>query len=749
MSKKFKSLGLKFQVGNSPIDYFKIPVQSLKDDGIEIRHREISLDEDEYLTVDHLEGFNYYKNETVVFNVQVGKGKTTLCYDLVQHYVNKGFKVIVASPFTKLVDKDYSKLLERKLSAFHYKNLPEDTSVSLDDILSCDVQVMTINCLLRNPGEDAYFQKFEKRNYLDALFKHYTEKNSRVIIFFDEIHESIHNFKSANIPHLVKWDSLVSKCFIASATYTPASIPVIKYISCLTQNAVNVYEVARAKTKDTSNLHVHLIDENYSASNIEPLESIADIINANKGKKVNILTGYRSIARSLINKDSKDEFVKSVINLNPNLTDGSADKPFDISSNNIGTTFKTGIDVNDPGSVFIIILPTITEEANYGIFSDGLPSIVQAVARLRVKGELHVFCRMPPVIMDENSNVLYNSYEFLSIPKIGHKSQNELLSVLIQTYSKSKAEVIDHIKKLEDISSKVTLRYHYRTPEEYLMGETRNLLVKQHYEYGKTLTPYLLWAALNNQFTSTTLKSIFLVRRNFNYINIDGASGNTLAGNISNLIGQKHLYDFLVEASSYLSTLKTTKFILSGSTLNYIQLKNNFDFFNNLIQLYFSHHSINYNLQKEDYILGNCLVLNNHLFDTGSRRGCFYVLEKLRQNFINYMANEIIVNAKNEAIIHRDVWQKLPISFYDSVEALVPLLKKVDILISSKYFPFLEGLHKKTVLVRRQSIYKMFEKCFTNVSDVKKTHLKGKDKFYLVQGNLERQLPDELKNVKF
>jgi len=68
------------------IDYFKIPVEIFARNGYEARKQIIPLANDEWLSVEnHLSNIDHNKKEAVVFNIQVGKGKTTACYKLFEY----------------------------------------------------------------------------------------------------------------------------------------------------------------------------------------------------------------------------------------------------------------------------------------------------------------------------------------------------------------------------------------------------------------------------------------------------------------------------------------------------------------------------------------------------------------------------------------------------------------------------------------------------------------------------------------
>src|SRR5690606_17607954 len=132
---------------------------------------------------EHLPDLENGKKETVVFNFQVGRGKTQLCYELVKKYADEGYIVIVCSPFIKLVEKDYKAIndLVNPLKGFGGIKGRRKTISNYQDVHPagvydhetlpqiCDVHIMTINCLLGNPGDTALEQNFYKGQFLKNL----------------------------------------------------------------------------------------------------------------------------------------------------------------------------------------------------------------------------------------------------------------------------------------------------------------------------------------------------------------------------------------------------------------------------------------------------------------------------------------------------------------------------------------------------------------------------------------------------
>ena len=79
------SQNLNFQLQHLPIDYFKLKKAYFKP-YCNVNKELITLPAGEkYIKYPkHLKNLDLEKKETIVFNFPVGKGKTTLCYDLIK-----------------------------------------------------------------------------------------------------------------------------------------------------------------------------------------------------------------------------------------------------------------------------------------------------------------------------------------------------------------------------------------------------------------------------------------------------------------------------------------------------------------------------------------------------------------------------------------------------------------------------------------------------------------------------------------
>src|SRR5690606_28552752 len=102
------------------------------------------------------------------------------------------------------------------------------------------VHVVTANTLLGNPGEDSYKNSNIKRIYLNDLIADCEKRGRKVVFIYDEVHDTIPNFKEEYIFNLWKWKNVIHKNFVISATFTEASFVVIEYLAELTDKQINI-----------------------------------------------------------------------------------------------------------------------------------------------------------------------------------------------------------------------------------------------------------------------------------------------------------------------------------------------------------------------------------------------------------------------------------------------------------------------------------------------------------------------------
>jgi hypothetical protein len=769
-SNKYQTTSYSAEPINKEIDYFKLPVESLRRNGFDVTMNTVPLAANEWLSLDtHLSTIDHNRVETVALNIQVGKGKTTACYKLIEKYSKDGYVVIVCSPFKRLVRKDCANLIALGLTPFNYESLKDAMDAAgkpgyhfdFEPHIDHDVHVMTINCLLQNPGVEAYDQHALKQKYLRKLLSHAKRSDKRVVMFFDEVHESVHNFYDELVPNLFKWKNLIHKAYVSSATYTPAAIPVLKYIGALTAGRITVYETPRLQIANPTSLHLHFTERAYSGNNLAPLHYLSNIISQNKGKKINILTAHKNVANALVNikGNPTDEIVMAVSSLKPNLLTGDEEGDFAQDGNNIGTTFKTGVDIEDSDSVFVIIMPCISDKIDaYAIFSDGLPSIVQSLARVRHTGQVHVFMPLPTVIIDrpKDSAVLRN-LRLNGLPDESSDMQNWFYPSLIKNYIEKKRRVQNEIQAIRQTQAGgLRLHYSYKSLSAMLIERSQRLLLKHHFSYGKQISPYVLWAAMYNQFCTTTLQQITLTTARRKVVPITKDDVRTkLAEEIPQEVMLKAQEQSLSNGinivvdelgrgiSSNGEEAVPIRFEYDGQELTPAELKE-YPFFvraiiGTLAYLY-TEGAVD-SVGKQQYILACTFAARTAIGNDNERLQLYRALAELRDEFLEFIHLKLYVSKTGECLIHREAFLELDESFILRSVEVITKLNESDPMLKKRVYPFGTALNRKAKPAEmRRVVYTEFRDCFTNITSERRYPEGRQDYYFLVDAAYAKEL---------
>lgn len=483
-----------------------------------------------------------HKN-TVVINAPVGQGKSYAIIQTVKRYYDSADKylIFVASPFVSLV-KQYCNDIEEL-------GIPSDQIYSYDNIgrSSIDytkraVQVITANTLLGNPGEDGFKNSDTKREYINTLIKHCEKEGIKVVFIYDEIHDSYHNFQQEYIFNLWKWRNVIHKNFILSATYNEASKIVIEYLAELTDYKIQIIESERVRFTDKqSTLHLHYSSAYNFTSNTREINSVIKELLLRK-KKIDILCYSKNLAKSLINpkdeigkllldnyKEIKDCTSELTVNQREENTEPNNQYDNDDEKCNVGTNFKTGVSIKKDNHAFVIILPPRSTRLpfrnKYGIFSGGINSIIQALARQRRKGEIHIILSKPDhfeyTTLDtsgmtvDQKKVFKQYYDLVSYYKIPESmveyiklnKQDEILKEFYE--NKLKGNVQDEITAIDSMHRSPTLpRLIFPSYQEFKLENGEDFLANSIPIFGGDINAYTTYAALANQFINCRLTEI-------------------------------------------------------------------------------------------------------------------------------------------------------------------------------------------------------------------------------------------------
>ncbi|APD07550.1 hypothetical protein UJ101_02046 [Flavobacteriaceae bacterium UJ101] len=484
------------------------------------------------------------QKNTVVINAAVGQGKTYAIIQTIKRYYNEmqnggqNYLIIVASPFVSLV-KQYcddihkdAEIPEDKI--YNYGNIGRSDETYLDK----PIQVVTANTLLGNPGEDAFKNSDAKRTYINELIGYCKSTNTKAIFIYDEIHDSYHNFKEEYIFNLWKWRDVIHKNFILSATYNEASKIVIEYLAELTDKKIKIIESKRVRfSEKQSSLHLHY-SPTYRYNNNTP--EIVDLIKKliSKRKNIDILCYSKTLAKSLI--DSKEEIGKllkdtfvdvkdctSELIVNQRTKNHTPKNQYDNTKCNVGTNFKTGVSIKKENHAFIIIMPPRSTKLGfknqYGIFSGGINSIIQALARQRKKGEIHIILPRPNAF---NYESLRHSHmtevqkaEFQNLYSIlGYNVDDKLVSysqlnnqdLLIRKFynDELRENVKEEIQHIDNIEREHMLQLKFPSYEQFKLNHGENYIANNYPFFGEDISSYMTYGALTNQFVNCKLKEI-------------------------------------------------------------------------------------------------------------------------------------------------------------------------------------------------------------------------------------------------
>lgn len=734
---------------SEPIIFKKIDQEQFKERGYDVIHETIVPDSNGYASNQIAEKITPETN-TLVFNCGVGQGKTTGVFEIIKRIAQKDqYVIIVALPFRSLIEKytiksislagaenvssysDFDEILEGDTWRVEGR-LIDEFQKTLPIRASKKIHIITVNGLLGNPGEAVQQAKL-KREFFSKIRDHCNHTEKKVVFIFDEIHETVHNFKDEYIFTLRLWKSITHKAVILTATYTEASLIAIMHIAYLTEKKIKIIESERLKVpKDrVANLYLYFTKEAYSSKKIEEFDYIKDLIKDEKYKNINILSFSERLAESL----SQDPMFADK-NVNVATSKGS---PFNPDSINIGTTFKTGIDILDKHSLFIIILPGINfqNHASYGIFSDGIPSIIQSIARLRNGGDIYIFMPFPKVFIKgsilQELKKLFTEYEEYELRKPEEEGK-----VIGDKYKQIRKELEDEIL-IADLEQKNEEKYpipRYPSMDSFILEKSQSYLVNIDPSFGKLIYPYVIWAATNNQFTNCILKSIYT--HNYQEISLNLTKGNyfmeilqfmedygTLDSITDNFDQDNDFKNFntilnvLRNASVNDGSKARVKIIIDGKVkqLDKLTLVQQ-EVLSILSYLKFENKEV---VSKQSYINQNCFLSENQ--DSNLAKG-YQILESIRKEFIDKIQQN-----DDKIIFAKDTNNNIQF-ITDRTEAL---FKSAIKYISQDYF-FKNRIFNLQVIGRqnKESIYKFLIDSFLTIKNSTKRKVSGKQQNCLI-----------------
>lgn len=506
----------------------------------------IALNEEGFIGKALNDLIDYSQKDTTIINCAVGQGKTTAILNNLkkQYYENPDLYFIIAVPYVSLIEQYERDLINIGIHPdhiFNYSKLGSKIEDGGEDYLQLNrrFHIVTANSLLGNPGENALMQSEPKHKYLKKFPSLLEENNKKAVLVFDEIHDTVHNFSSIGIIHLFFWEKVLIKIIAISATFNAPSIAVLSLFTKLTNNKFKIIESERKVVRPQSKLFLHFDNGKYNSENHTILSTVDRLLEENKN--IDIITYSKKLAKQLLNKNNDvgkklterfGELRDCTSNLQFNLPDDEdededeATNKFDNNSCNIGTNFKTGVSIVKENHALIVILPPSTARRSYnsnnGIFTDGINSIIQTLARQRTSGEIHIILPSP-IELDEASlnhmsslqvEAFTDVYKQISIPSISIQTRNnvkirpnryipfeEHIDIIREKYQKQATRIFQPIISAQKHS------IHFQSFEEFLL-KSGNLALVQEGFLGRDLSSYVTYCAFTNQFYNARLEGV-------------------------------------------------------------------------------------------------------------------------------------------------------------------------------------------------------------------------------------------------
>lgn len=500
---------------------------------------------------------NIHHKNTVVINAAVGQGKSYGIIKTIKRYYEdisrQKYLIIVASPFVSIV-KQYVNDIHvdggiPKEEIFDYNNLGRTSN---RDYLNMPVHVVTVNTLLGNPGEDGFKNSEAKREYLSLLSKHCENNSIKVVFIYDEIHDSYHNFKQEYVFNLWKWQRVIHKNFIISATFNEASKIVIEYLAELTDRKIKIIESKRTRfSRKQSALYLHYSDDyNFTTNTKEIRNTIFRLLE--RKKDIDILCYSKSLSKDIINprEDIGKELRKvygndrvkdctSQLASNSREENTEPQNQFDKLMCNVGTNFKTGVSIKKHNHALVIIMPSRSTRLHfknqYGIFSGGINSVIQALARQRhmepkggeteEKNQIHIILPRPNqfdytslqyTLMNQAQKLQFSKL-YSRVHEVSEQEepvkyfklglQNWLLkqfySVELQGYLSNEIDIVGTRNR----RGLPTLNFpEFKT---FVLEKGEDYLANTYPVFGGDISGYITYAAITNQFVNCKLEKVF------------------------------------------------------------------------------------------------------------------------------------------------------------------------------------------------------------------------------------------------
>ncbi len=493
-----------------------------------------------------------HKKNTVIINAGVGQGKSFSVIELIKEYSKlEEYVVILAVPYNNLINQytaelsakndednyvpnvfsmlnidNYSFIDTPLNSTLNYGFISDDYVINEFHPENFNIHLMCINTLLGNSGDNILFQSDKKVKYFNELQSYCDTHNKKIILFLDEIHDSIHNFREDLIYNFWRYQNLIHKIFFVSATFNEASKEVIKYLSEFTNKEIQILESER-KVFPEKQSRLHLIFNNSTnlTQNDNFMKLFENVAN-NRDSFDFIVYSKNQIINNFKNNTDLNEILKlSSSKINYCYADvfdiSNANNKYEVNAINIGTNFTTGVNISKENHTMFIFIPIPLELKfvnNSGVFNSIPNSIIQALARQRKVGDIYII--MPPPNGIKLESLPYQADMSLQISEVFKKYKMfgsvDVNYTNINKQNETLNELYDFIKKqarraelniLNTVNNRDRMNRLLLPTKEVFILEKGEQYLSDNF-FGGDIATYIFWAAITNQFLNCKLTSI-------------------------------------------------------------------------------------------------------------------------------------------------------------------------------------------------------------------------------------------------
>ena len=490
-----------------------------------------------------------HAKDTVVINAGVGQGKSYSVIKLIKEYSKlEEYVVILAVPFNNLINQYVADLTaESDINTSSVFNMMKINNYTFETFTNTPlnygffsdvdavnefqpenfkVHVMSINALLGNSGDNILFQSNKKVKYFNSLQTYCEANNKKIILFFDEIHDSIHNFREDLIYGFWRYQNLIHKIFVVSATFNEASKEVIKYLSEFTNKEIQILESERKVFPDKqSQLHL-IFNEKYDLTKNDNFMKLFERTANNKTSFDFIVYSKKQIESNFkANPDINQILQLSGSRINycyADTFDTASDvAKYEVDAINIGTNFTTGVNITKENHVMFIFIPIALDKSfinNNGVFRSIPNSVIQALARQRKAGDIYIIMPPPkgikpeslPFPMDTNQKIIeiVNKFKSYGSEDVSYTNINKQNDILEKVYNSIKERAKSAELNIDNaIGNRFGMNRLQLPAKEIFILEKGEQYLSDNFFDG-SISTYIFWAAITNQFLNCRLKSI-------------------------------------------------------------------------------------------------------------------------------------------------------------------------------------------------------------------------------------------------